>query len=450
MKKEKKSNKKSTVFKGITVIETLITVFLILIVTLSFYGMIILAGKIVADSKLRTMGLYLANEEMENIKSMAYDKIGTEGGIPSGDLLQNRNVEKGGYSFNVSTEVKYSDDETDGLFPEDDNPSDYKTVRLEVSWPSSFKEKEIVLVTSMYPDILEQAGEGGILSINAINFEGVGIGECSVEIANPDLDPPVLINSGTDSTGNLTLYAVPPSQEGYQVKLEKTGYETVSTFPLYPTSSFNPVDKHVSVVAGKLNARSLQINELGDLTVQILDESSLPLPNFSVALKGGRIIGYSEEENPQTIYSFDENDLITNGSGIIALDDTSPGNYFFSINDSNYEIVKINPGNPFELSAGGTTDAQATCVANTVDSLLIIVQDNLTKEAIPEASATVTGPNYSAVDQTDALGKAFFWQELMEQGEYQINVEADGYVSYSGTSSLLGLTKVEIYLDAVE
>jgi len=39
-------------FKGVSLIEVLISIFLLLIVTLSFYGMIMLASKIVADSKL--------------------------------------------------------------------------------------------------------------------------------------------------------------------------------------------------------------------------------------------------------------------------------------------------------------------------------------------------------------------------------------------------------------
>ncbi|MEA3273532.1 MAG: hypothetical protein U9Q72_02985 [Patescibacteria group bacterium] len=436
--------------KGVTLVEVLISIFLLLVVTLSFYGMIMLAGKIVADSKLRTMGLYLANEEIETIKSMAYNNIGTVGGVPSGELPPVKNIEKGGYSFQVKTEVKFLDDEMDGVFPEDENPSDYKVVRLEVIWPSSFKKKEAILITSIYPDILEQAGTGGILSINVINFEGVGVIDCDVEISNANLDPPVLINTGTDDIGNVTLYGMPASQDGYQIKLERSGYETVTTLPPYPTSSFHPVDEHIIVVAGQLNARSLQLDELGDVTVMVKNESGLAVAGLGATMQGGRIIGYTEDVDPQPVYFFDESNLATNAEGIINVADASPGNYNFSINDSSYELININPASPFDLPAGGIINVQATCVENTVDSVLVVITDNETKEPIQEASVSVVGFDYNATNLTDTLGKAFFWEELMEQGEYQIGVTADGYEEYNGTVDLLGLTKEEVYLTAIE
>ena len=437
-------------FKGVSLIEVLISIFLLLIVTLSFYGMIMLASKIVADSKLRTMGLYLANEEMETIKSMAYNKVGTVGGVPAGNLPQAKEIEKGGYSFQVETEVKFSDDEMDGVFPEDENPSDYKVVRLEVIWPSSFKKKEVILVSSIYPDILEQAGVGGVLNINVINLEGVGVADCDVEISNPNLDPQVLINTGTDSIGNVVLYGMPASQDGYQIKLERSGYETVTTFPPYPISSFHPVDEHIIVVDGQLNARSLQFNKLGDIAVTVKNESGLAISGLSVAIKGGRIIGYTEDMNPQPVYFFDENDLATSAEGIIGIENAGPGNYTFSVNNPIYELINIDPAGPFDLPAGEAINVQVACVENSVDSLLVIVSDNETKEPILEASVSVTGFDYSAVNMTNALGKAFFWEELMEQGEYQVGATADGYEDYTGTADLAELTKKEIYLTAVE
>ncbi|MBU2025561.1 MAG: prepilin-type N-terminal cleavage/methylation domain-containing protein [Patescibacteria group bacterium] len=432
---------------GTTLIEVLVAIFLLAIISISIFGMFLLSGRLVSDAKVRTIGLYLANEEMEKIKAMDYARAGTEGGVPGGDLPQEKEMSKGGASFTVRTEIKYLDDESDGVFPDDVRPADYKVIRIGVGWDSSFQKNEIALVSSVYPASADDEEAGGILSINAVDFEGAGVPQCEVDILEPGLSPAVEIHTRTDDYGNVILYGMPESLDGYQIYLKRSGYEEVRTYPPYPATWFHPVDEHPTVMESDLNMKSIRIDEMGELKIGIKDQADNGISGFSVAIKGGRILGYTQEMEPQPVYVFQEDNLIADESGVITVQPASAGGYEMNLNDGNYELVQLDTSYPFELPAGQTKQVEAKCVRKEVNSLLVEVLDSATREAIPEAAVTVNGPNFSGNKVTDNFGRAFFWQEIMESGDYTIDAAMDGYENYNGLVALNQLTKKEILLE---
>ena len=441
--------KQKKLIKGISLIEAMVSISVFAIISVSLYGMFLFTGKLTADAKLRTLAIYLANEEMEQIKAMSYAQVGTVGGIPAGNLEQTRQITKSGYPFDVKTEVKYLDDELDGNFPDDDKPADYKVVRLDVGWRGSFENQEVVLISSVYPDYLSEEEGGGVLSINALNFEGIGVAGCDVKIVEPDLDPAVSILTKTDDLGNVVLYGL-PAGANYQLEIVKSGWEQILTYPPYPETPFNPVNQHLTVVEGVMNTKTIGIDQLGDIEITVVDETGDPLDNFPLNISGGRIIGYTNAANPEPVYIFEEEELTTDSDGKLEIEATSGGNYSFSTEETDYELVTVDPANPFELAPGGDVTVTATYVDKNTDSFLIIVSDNETKEPLSDISVALTGPDeFSETELTDKQGRAFFWQEELPEGEYTVEINADEFESYSDTMELDDLVKKEIFLERI-
>ena len=434
---------------GITLVEVLISIFILSIISISFYGMFLLAGRLVADAKLRLMGTYAANEEMENVKSMIYDQVGTVGGVPAGIVPQSKSVEKGGYTFQVETEVRFGDDPIDGSFPTDTVPTDFKVVRMAVSWPSAFKNHEVVLISSIYPDVPEEDESGGILLINAIDFEGNGVGSCDAVIQNTAVTPQVSIHTRTDDQGNIMLLGVPPSTGGYKITLSKASYETVETLPPYPQTAFRPVDENASVVIGQLNMKAIQIDELGMIQISVFDEADQPRNSFSLDMEGGRVLGYTTGATRTPIYSYDEENVMTDGSGILSIPDASRGSYTVATHDSSYELVGVTPENPFDLPSGGTAIVRITAVNRSTDSLLVKVMDSTTRDPIMGASVTVIGEGFSATKLSDQEGYAFFWQAGMVEQAYDISIDAEDYTPYTSAVDLNSLTHADAYMSMV-
>jgi type II secretory pathway pseudopilin PulG len=81
-------NKKS----GLTLVESLVGIGLLLIVFIGIFGLVRLNIKIVAQSKSKTIATALANQKIELARNLAYDQVGTVGGIPSGVIPETENI----------------------------------------------------------------------------------------------------------------------------------------------------------------------------------------------------------------------------------------------------------------------------------------------------------------------------------------------------------------------
>src|SRR5690606_13925038 len=105
---------------------------------------------LISFNRARISAKHLAQEKMELIRNLPYDEIGTQGGIPSGSLLQNESIQQNGLNFNVKTDIIYIDDPFDDTSPDDLLPTDYKRVRVDVSWGGITPSRNpIVFVTDV-------------------------------------------------------------------------------------------------------------------------------------------------------------------------------------------------------------------------------------------------------------------------------------------------------------
>ena len=149
-----KKNKKSKNQKGLTLIEILVSLFVIMLLGLGVYGLIIFSLNITSDNKMYVKALRIGNQQMEQIFNLPYDEVGLMNGDPVGVLSENKTVERAG-SFSVHTQVSYYDDPYDGLAGDGDMDSDdYKLVTITVGFSSKTGERDVTLFSKIVPNSL--------------------------------------------------------------------------------------------------------------------------------------------------------------------------------------------------------------------------------------------------------------------------------------------------------
>ncbi|PSO46524.1 MAG: hypothetical protein BRC24_01515, partial [Parcubacteria group bacterium SW_4_46_8] len=118
--------------RGVGFVDTIIGVAILAIVFFGIFGAFRLGVQLVADAKARGGATALVNEKMEFIRSLPYDEVGTEGGIPSGDIPQEESITLNGISYTRRVFIQYKDAPQDGTGDDDENgiTEDYKVVKV--------------------------------------------------------------------------------------------------------------------------------------------------------------------------------------------------------------------------------------------------------------------------------------------------------------------------------
>ncbi len=457
--------------RGFTLIEALTLLFLFSVITMSFYQTWSLSTQHMLDARNRLGATALANQKMEMVRSLDYDIIGTKNwngsswvyGIPGGDILENETVQASNASFQVHTAIRYIDDPYDGTFggsPDDIAPTDYKTVRIAVSWGVGGPSHEVVTFATVSPEGVESATNTGVLSINVLNAAGDGVAGASVRVVNTALG--VDFTDLTDATGNLMRPGAAPGTQNYEITVTKNGYYGVQTYPAPPASAFDPLDLHASVAAGAVNQKSLiKVDESADITIRTEDPFGTAIPDMDFSIKGGRQIGTVLLSNPlEPVYAFVRTDD-TGGDGDVSYPDESYGQYFFTLDagESGYEIFHGSTETDVmketvDVLPGEDKIARIVLLDKSFGSLLVTVRDGVSGTVIPDASVRLTnaGLGYDATVQTNANGQAFFpvSAPALVAGTYDIETTAAGYVTDTGTESVAGnaLVKKTINLTA--
>lgn len=434
--------------RGFTLIESLVLLFIFALVGVVFLQVYAVGGRLILESKNRLGATALANQKMEIIRSIAYDEIGTKSwngtqwvyGIPAGELLQSEDVAVNTRTYRVTTSVQYVDDAFDGVTPADTIPTDYKRVRIVVSWGEYTPEQQVVIFGDFMPEGIEAATSGGTLSINVLNAAGSGVGGASVRVVNTAKS--IDATYTTDSTGNITLPGSPAGSQSYQISVSKTGYFGAMTYAPYPTSTYDPVDVHASVVANTLNQFSIVMDQDIDFKITTVDPFDQAIPSVGFDLVGGRLIGTSPSNGAST-YSLNATSQTTNASGEKSFTNQSYGVYTFTSHaPAQYEFYKLLPettgaANQYDGSPGANDTVKAVYLDTAVGSVKVIVEDAATDAAIADASVHLSNGtlNYSASGTTDQFGQTYFPTDTtpLAPETYTVDVSATGYADKSDT-----------------
>lgn len=254
--------------KGASLIDTLVGVALMLLVFVGIAGAFQLSIELVSNNKARIGASALAQEQLEYIRSLAYDNMAVVGGIPAGNIPQNETVVLNGVTYTRRTLIRYLDDLGDGIGGADTNgiTADSKEVKVSVSWNSSNGARTIALASRASPPGVEQAVPGGTLSISVRNATLVPVASAQVRIENPSTTPAVDVTSFTDADGYTTFIGA-PAATGYRITVTKSGYSTDQTYTAAAQNP-NPIPGHLTVSNNQTTSGTFRIDLLAQKTVR--------------------------------------------------------------------------------------------------------------------------------------------------------------------------------------
>jgi len=441
--------------KGLTMIEVLVGIFLLAILSLGIYASYAFGLKMSVHNRLRTEAVAIGEKKIETIRAMDYEDIGTQGGIPSGQLLANETVNSNGANYSVRTSVRYIDDPLDDKFPSDTAPTDYKQIEVRVDWPTNLENKMIILNTYVAPPRVETNVGMGVLMINTVDSTGNPLSNCHVHIVNSEVNPPINITEDTDNDGSLTLPGAPTTEtNSYEISVSKDGYESVQTYPPFPDSAFNPIDAHIAVSQGSITSKVFVIDLLSHQNLHFKDTFGNNLPDMAFSLAGGRVIGTTIEAAPAPVYAYNEPALICGNDGEWESPEIGMGPYFFSITNASYELITTSLSSPWSIAPNSTTTIDITMGSKTENILVVAVKETGGETPIVGATVRITDSVNTLFQESvsDINGIAYFPlvadpPKVFTLGEnYNIDVTKEGYLPGHDLTLISGITRKEIIL----
>ncbi|PID31193.1 hypothetical protein CSA80_04035 [Candidatus Saccharibacteria bacterium] len=341
--------------KGLTLLEMLVSMVVIGVIALGFFSLFTALVNSAVLAKQRSVGGALANNHMEYLRSLPYDRLAVSGGsiIASSYLPAETETVIDNVTYKTKTNIEYIDDAYDGCGPyptpelkqlycrnyatpgnsggngdnADANPADYKVVHVEVSLASG--TRLAVMDSQVAARVAETASTTGALFINVTDPSGNAVQGATVKVVNTTLMPTVSVSDSTDTNGAAIFYGLPPdSEQDYTITVEKSGYSTIESIqssgalqPTYPSQTIlSQQSSYLALVIAPMHQDSL--------IIEAVDTAGAPLANVSVQVKGG----YKKyTATSDTAYYFDSlspTDLrpVTGADGITTLNDLPPIN----------------------------------------------------------------------------------------------------------------------------
>ena len=148
-----KHNKKNSAY---TLVEVVVAVAVFLIVATAVYDGYVSLLKMVTSTRLKTVAIALANENLEIARNLPYDSVGLTDGVPIGTLLRFSTSTRSGVEFSVQLSVKNIDDPFDGLAGGDSAPNDYKLVQVDINCFACANFTPFSASTYVAPENMEQ------------------------------------------------------------------------------------------------------------------------------------------------------------------------------------------------------------------------------------------------------------------------------------------------------
>lgn len=441
--------------QGFTIIEVLITAFIIGTVVTGIFGLFVLNISTNREGERRVVALALANERAEMIRNLPYDSVGTEGGVPSGAIKQQEDIVRDGLTYTVKTDIRYVDDPFDKLItdsPPDTLNTDYKQARIEVSWTAAGGATRTTrLLLQVSPPGVEGGSAGGTLLFQALSASGAALAGATVTLQNSSVSPAVNITTQTDSAGYLVLPGLPPAIEQYALMATKSGFTTEQTYSA--TSSFTPgvAYRHLTMLAGQLTEKTFAIDAASAFTIRTQTTAQAAVPAVAYALQGNKTIG--TDAGGQPVYVVARSGA-TNASGQSSEEGLVWDSYDWTIDEvaTGYDVKETSLVLPATLDPGVTAELTATLVEHQERSLHVTAVSPA-GQPVDNATVRLFGDEYDVTLGTGAVGQVYFPNYpsvpltlIPVDGSYTLEITAPGFQSYTQSVTVAGTTQARIEL----
>lgn len=310
----------SRALRGVTLVDTVIGVFLVVIVFLALVGLMRASLLVSSLAKAKAGATAVANTQMEYIRSLPYDSVGTVGGIPAGAIPQYATTTANAIPYGIRTFIEYVDDPADGTGASDTNgiTTDYKRIKVAVTYTLKGRLREVDMVSNYAPASIETSTGGGTLKVVVVSSAGAPVSGASVRVVNASTSPAVDVTTFTDATGVVLLGGAATSTQ-YQIYVSKNGYSSAQTYAR-DTNNQNPTPGYLTVVKNTTTTATFAIDLLSTLTLRtfypvmatsttdtLVDASKLgtltntQLTSGTLTLAGDSGSGYAASGNGKTM-----------------------------------------------------------------------------------------------------------------------------------------------------
>lgn len=255
--------------RGMSFVDVIVGTALVLVVFLALFGLLRASALISTVAKNKATAVAIANAQVEYLRSLQYDEVGTEGGIPAGSIPQLATTTENGLDFAVRTFIQYVDDPKDGLGASDASgiTTDYKRAKVTVTYILSGTARDVSLVTNIAPPGIETTTGGGTLRVEVVSATGLPVPGASVRIQNPSLSPAVDLTAFSDVSGTVLLPGAATSTD-YRVSVEKSGYSSAQTYDRDATNQ-NPNPGFLTVAANQTTTSTFAIDLFGTFVLRL-------------------------------------------------------------------------------------------------------------------------------------------------------------------------------------
>ena len=254
--------------RGMTLIDVVIGTALVVIIFSGLFATLLASIKLSTYVKQEAAADAVANNQMEFIRSLSYDQIGTVGGIPSGVVQPTSTITQDGTQYGVTTFIEYYDDPADGTNANDTNgiTTDYKKVKITVNYQTQNGFKQQILASMFAPQGVETTTGGGTLQILTVDSAGASLANAVVHIVNSAISPAVDLTAYSDRYGSVNLPGAVASSQ-YQVTVSR--YSTYSSARTYTrdATNQNPTPGYLTVAANHTTTGTFAIDLLANLIV---------------------------------------------------------------------------------------------------------------------------------------------------------------------------------------
>ena len=389
---------------GFTLVELLLSFIILGILSMAFFTLLsaLLHSALVA--KRRAIGVTLATNQMEYLKSLPYDNLATSPGaiVATTTIPQTIYKTVSGDKYTIKTTIDYVDDAYDGCGTYQDLATKEKECR---DYPppagapaidtSPYDSKDVnVTVTDVagirvaYTDtdiaarVAETSSNTGAMFVKVVDGSGNPISGATVVVTDTTTSPAVNVTDNTDSNGIVIFYKLPPDTSGYDFLISASAPNYSSLATIAPSGSLQPTYPNQQLIAQNSSyvTMPLKLQGTNSLLIETTDTSGTPLANAKIYVKGG----YKKYTlTSDTSYYYDTmspSDIrpVSDASGFATLTNLVPGDYTFcgdagatscSVGGTTYYLAAavpyggVNPFNPISVPIYDATQPPTTTYA---------------------------------------------------------------------------------------
>ena len=380
--------------KAFTLVEVVVAIAVFSILLLAVIGMSQQIHQVATLALRKTTAATIAQEQLETIRNMPYDQVGSDVTYPTGPLLSTQTVTRNSATFTVKIAINDIQDPADGLAPTDTQPADYKQVEVQVCWDTGSCIRPVRLTTFIVPKTLEYAANAGALFINVIDANGQPVNNATVQVTNAT--PAVNVINQTDVNGQLQYLDLPAATNTYHIVVTKNGYSSDSTLAS-SGSNPNPTNPDTTVVVSQVTNVTLKIDRISSLLVKGLDQTTCAgLGSVTVRIKGQRLIGTGPD-----VPAYDQT-FTTDAAGQFLVANLPWDSYSLTISSAGDDVAGVTPPDNIVVNPGSSVTGSIVLAAHQTNSVRVIVRDAGTHAPIANANVSLTnGGSYTQSLVTD-------------------------------------------------